>query len=137
MEGCKGHTHKGHREKVLKVMNSRDFPGCFQGDFRVFLGYFMEFQEISGHFQGVFPYALSGYALWTLSSTRPPYPHHFERPLLPRSFGASFGGHLAIVWSVEGQDDCQMICLGCTPKGSYGNTFSEGFSEGFLEGVLQ
>ena len=36
VERCKGHTHKGHRENVLKVMNirvfqgaSRVFPGCF------------------------------------------------------------------------------------------------------------
>ena len=40
---CKGHTHKGHREKVLNVMNFRIFQGvfrvfsgCFQGVFRVF-----------------------------------------------------------------------------------------------------
>ena len=33
---------------------------------------------------------------------KPPYPHHVERALLPRSFGASFGDHLAIVWSVDG-----------------------------------
>ena len=29
LERCKGHTHKGHREKVLKVMNFRVFSGCF------------------------------------------------------------------------------------------------------------
>ena len=29
LEGCKGHTHKGHREKVLKVMNFKVFSGCF------------------------------------------------------------------------------------------------------------
>ena len=38
-ERCKGHTHKGHREKVLKVIIS--------------------IQGVSGYFQGVFPYALS------------------------------------------------------------------------------
>ena len=43
------HTQKGHREKVLKVMN---FSGCFQGVFRVFSG---SFQGVSGCFhQGVF-----------------------------------------------------------------------------------
>ena len=39
LEGCKGHAHKGHREKVLKVMNFRDFQGVFSvfsGIFRVF-----------------------------------------------------------------------------------------------------
>ena len=43
----------------------------FQGVFGVFSAYFQvvfrEFQDFSGCFQGVFPYALSGYALWTLS----------------------------------------------------------------------
>ena len=39
-EGAKGiHTHKGQREKALKVMNVRD-SGCFQGVFRVFSGSF-------------------------------------------------------------------------------------------------
>ena len=28
---CKGHTHKEHREKVLRVMNFRVFSGYFQG----------------------------------------------------------------------------------------------------------
>ena len=49
---CKGHTHKEHthkehRENVLKVMNFRVFSVYFQG--------------VSEHFQGVFPYALSGH----------------------------------------------------------------------------
>ena len=43
----KGHTHKGHREKVLKVVHFRDFSGCFRGIFR-------ELQGISGCFQGCF-----------------------------------------------------------------------------------
>ena len=47
LERCKGHTHKGHREKALNVMNFR----IFQGVFRVFSGYF---QDFSGCFQGVF-----------------------------------------------------------------------------------
>ena len=37
---CKGHTQKGHIEKVLNVMNFRIFrvfSGYFQGIFRVFL----------------------------------------------------------------------------------------------------
>ena len=59
LERCKGHTQKGHREKVLKVINFRVFSRYFQGVFR-------EFQEFSGCFQGVFPYALSGHALWAL-----------------------------------------------------------------------
>ena len=63
LEGCKGHTHKGHREKKLNVMTFSDFSGCFQG---VFGGVFRVF---SGCFQGVFPYALSGYALWNLSNS--------------------------------------------------------------------
>ena len=33
---CKGHTHKGHREKVLKVVTFRIFSGLCQGIFRVF-----------------------------------------------------------------------------------------------------
>ena len=42
----------------------RVFSGCFQVILRLFSG---DFQEVSsGYFQGVFPYALSGYALWTL-----------------------------------------------------------------------
>ena len=62
LEGCRGaYTHKGQSEKVLKVMTFRVFPGCFKGIFRVFSESF-----ISGCFQGVLPYALSGYALWTL-----------------------------------------------------------------------
>ena len=69
LERCKGHTHKGYREKALNVMNFR----IFQGVFRVFSGHFHGvsgfFSVFSGCFQGVFPYALSGYALWTLSKT--------------------------------------------------------------------
>ena len=71
LERCQGHTHKGHREKVLNVVNFRIFQGVFgvfsgyfQVFFRIFHGVFMVF---SGCFQGVFPYGLSGYALWTLS----------------------------------------------------------------------
>ena len=30
LEGCKGHTHKGHRDKVLKVVNFSDFQGVFR-----------------------------------------------------------------------------------------------------------
>ena len=59
LERRKGHTHKG-REKVLNVMSFRIFQAVFKG----FLG----------EFQGVFPYALSGYALWillTLPAMRP------------------------------------------------------------------
>ena len=55
---CKGHTHKGHREKVLNVMNFRVFSGYFQGVFGVFSGSLRKFQEsfraFSGCFQGVF-----------------------------------------------------------------------------------
>ena len=51
LERCKGHTHKGHREKILNVT-------LISGFFRVFSGYFQgvfrEFQGISGNFQGVF-----------------------------------------------------------------------------------
>ena len=36
LEGCKGHTHKGHRENVPKVMTCRVFSGCFLGIVRVF-----------------------------------------------------------------------------------------------------
>ena len=47
------------------------FSGYFQGVFRVFSGVFREFQGdfrvFSACFQRVFPYALSGSALWTLS----------------------------------------------------------------------
>ena len=49
LKRCKGHTHKGHREKVLKVMN-----------FRYVQGVFRELWGVSGYFQGVFPFALSG-----------------------------------------------------------------------------
>ena len=31
LERCKGHTHKGHREKVLNIMNFRVFSGYFRG----------------------------------------------------------------------------------------------------------
>ena len=30
LKRCKGHAHNGHREKVLKVMNFRVFPGVFR-----------------------------------------------------------------------------------------------------------
>ena len=43
LEGRKGHTHKGHGEKALKIINLRVFLGCFQrasGSFRVFSGCF-------------------------------------------------------------------------------------------------
>ena len=64
LEGCTGHAHKEHREKVLKVMNFRD---C-QGVFRVFSGYF---QGVSGSFR-VFSECFSlcpfRVCLWTLSS---------------------------------------------------------------------
>ena len=70
LERCKGHTHKGHREKVLNVMNFwifqgvfgvfsgvfRYFPGVsgffrvFSGCFRVFSGILREFQDFSGCF---------------------------------------------------------------------------------------
>ena len=44
LEGCKGHTHKGHRENVLKVMNFRVvFSRSFQGVFRVFSSNFRVF----------------------------------------------------------------------------------------------
>ena len=43
LERCKGHAHRGHREKVPNVMSFwifqgvfRVFSGCFQGVFRVF-----------------------------------------------------------------------------------------------------
>ena len=49
---------QGHKEKILKVVNFRVFSGCLRGIFR-------EFQSIFRVFQGVCPYALSGYALWT------------------------------------------------------------------------
>ena len=62
----KGHTHKGHGEKVLKVMNFRVFSRCFQGIFRGLREFQGIFRVFSGCFQGVFPYALSGYALWIL-----------------------------------------------------------------------
>ena len=45
LEGCKGHTHKGHMEKVLILFEFQDvFLGCFQG----------VCQGVSGYFQGVF-----------------------------------------------------------------------------------
>ena len=57
-KGAKGITQKGHREKVLNVMNFRIFrvfSGCFQGVFRVFSGCFQGvFRVFSGCFQGVF-----------------------------------------------------------------------------------
>ena len=37
------HTHKGHREKILKVTNLRVFSGCLQGIFREFQGVFRVF----------------------------------------------------------------------------------------------
>ena len=43
LERCQGLTHKGLREKVLKVMNFRVFSGYFQGVFRVFQGVFRVF----------------------------------------------------------------------------------------------
>ena len=39
-KGAKGIAHKGHREKVLKVMSCRAFSGCFQGIFVDFEGIF-------------------------------------------------------------------------------------------------
>ena len=64
-------------------MNFRIFQGVFgvfSGYFRVFSGSFRIFQ---GCFQGVFPYALSGYALWTLSRIfGPKTPNHFLAPSL-------------------------------------------------------
>ena len=42
LERCKGHTHKGHREKGTECPEFQDFSGCFQGVFRVFSGYFRE-----------------------------------------------------------------------------------------------
>ena len=52
LERCKGHTQKGHREKV------QDFR-IFQGVFRVFSGCFRGvscgFRVFSGCFRGVFP----------------------------------------------------------------------------------
>ena len=66
----KGHTHKGHREKALKVMKFRLF-------FRVF----------SRYFQGVsVPYALSGYALWGLLSVI----GHFHKVLHINCLGSNF-----------------------------------------------
>ena len=69
LERCKRHTHKGYREKVLKVMNFGVFSGWFQGNFRVFPGSFRVFsrylQYVFSVFSGCFPYALFGYAVWT------------------------------------------------------------------------
>ena len=62
-KGAKGIPRKGIGEKVLNVMNFR----IFQGVFRVFSGSFGCFQGVFGVF---FPYALSGYALWTRSGIR-------------------------------------------------------------------
>ena len=63
---CKGHTHKGHRQKVLRATSFRVFSRYFQVVFRIFSGYFQGvFQGVSERFQGWFPYAyaLFGYAL--------------------------------------------------------------------------
>ena len=46
LERCKGHTHKGHREKALNVMNFQIFQGIFRvlsGSFRIFQGIFRVF----------------------------------------------------------------------------------------------
>ena len=53
LERCKGHTHKGHREKVLSVMNFRIFKGVFG----VCSGYF---QVFSGSFRVSFPMPFPG-----------------------------------------------------------------------------
>ena len=60
LERCKGHTHKGHREKVLNVMNFWIFQGVFgvfSGCFEVFSGSFSIFQ---GVFRVFFPMPFSG-----------------------------------------------------------------------------
>ena len=41
-KGAKGHTHKGHRENVLKAKKLRLFSGCFQGVLRYLQGVFSE-----------------------------------------------------------------------------------------------
>ena len=43
LERCKGHTHKGHREKSTECQEFQDFSGCFQGVFREFQGIFRVF----------------------------------------------------------------------------------------------
>ena len=55
LERCKGHTHKGHREKVLNVMNFR----IFQGVFGVFSGSF-RFRIFQGVFRVFFPMPFPG-----------------------------------------------------------------------------
>ena len=60
LERRKGHTHKGHREKLLKVTKFRIFSGYFQGVFRVFSGSFQSifrefFRVFSGSFRVFFP----------------------------------------------------------------------------------
>ena len=50
---AKGHTHKGHREKVPKVMNLMVFSGCFRGIFG-------KFEGISGVFRVFFPVPFPG-----------------------------------------------------------------------------
>ena len=64
LEGCKGHTHKGHRDKVLQAMNFMAFSSCFQGVFRVFEGIFRVFSWY-------FPYALYIFRRARTSYVRP------------------------------------------------------------------
>ena len=46
LEGCKGHTHKEQREKVLKLRISGCFLTVFQGVLREFSGSFRQFQAV-------------------------------------------------------------------------------------------